>query len=159
MEKRLLEAGMTKEELAKGNKKGFSPRTKVIHLYNLENPRPKEPKCVKLYLLKQSETDCETQNIYLSVESTMDDLKSDLDSLSATVNSRGDHIPNRGRGDWMYQLMESVPSTDNRLPQPAALLRKMLLVDADYRDLVKTLAKKGRKAKCAMLFQVGKAAH
>ena len=159
MEKRLLAAGMSKEELAKRNKKGFSPRAKVIQLYNLENPPPKEPKRIKLHLLKQNETGCETQDIYLSVKETLDDLKSDLDSLSATMSGRGDHIPNRGKGAWMYQIVEGIPSTDNRLPPPEVSPRKKLLVDADYRDLVKTLTKEERKAKSAMLFQVGRAPH
>ena len=156
VEERLLVAGMSKEELAKRKKKGFSPRSKVVKLYNLENPPPKEVKRMRVHLMKQRETGCETQDIYLPVNATLDDLKFDLDSLSAIMDGRGKYVPNRGKGAWMYQIVDGTPSRDDRLPLSFGLLRRKLLEDADYRDLVETVTKKWRKPKSAVLFQVCK---
>ncbi|MCJ1386579.1 hypothetical protein MMC17_009705 [Xylographa soralifera] len=152
IEQRLLAAGMSEKDLSHLKSKRGSARLKVAELYKLQNPPVEGPKRVKVQLLRQTETGTDLRDAYLSVEDCLDDLKPILNSLSATMSSRGEHIPNLGTGPWMYQLVEMGSRRVSRTT--AGQYPKVpLLADADYRDMIQEITRKGTKTPSATLYQ------
>lgn len=156
VEQKLLTAGMSVQELKQLKSKKASLRVKVAELHKLQHPAPKEPQRVKVSLLWQTETDTKIRDYYLSAEETLDSLKPTLSRSCATVNAQGEHVPNRGTGPWMYQLTEKsakgVPGTGGS--HAAEHPRVALLQEIDYRELMRTMTKKGSTTPSAVIFQV-----
>ncbi|MCJ1439317.1 hypothetical protein MMC27_008709 [Xylographa pallens] len=153
LEQRLLAAGMSEKDLGHLKSKRGSARLKVAELYKLQHLPVEGPRRVKAQLLRQTETGTDLRDAYLSADDTLDDLKPVLNSLSATMSSRGEHIPNKGTGPWMYQLVEI---GSRRLSKTTAgqYPKVPLLVDADYRDMIREISRKGTKTPSATLYQV-----
>ena len=153
IEERLLAAGMNEKDLSNLKSKRGSAHLKVAELYKLQYPPVKGPKRVKVQLLRQTETGTDLRDAYLSVDDSLDDLKPILNSLSATMSSRGEHIPNVGTGPWLYQLVE-IGSRRVSRTIAGQYPKVPLLADADYRDMIRELTRKGTKTPSATLYQV-----
>ena len=153
IEQRLLGAGMSEKDLGQLKSNRGSARLKVAELYKLENPPVEGPRRVKVQLLRQTETGTDLRDAYLSVDDSLDDLKPILNSLSATMSSRGEHVPNVGTGYWMYQLVE-IGSRRVSKTTAGQYPKVPLLVDADYRDMIRQITRKGTKTPSATLYQV-----
>ena len=153
IEQRLLAAGMSEKDLNHLRSKRGSARLKVAELYKLQNPPVKGPKRVKIQLLRQTETGTDLRDAYLSVDDSLDDLKPILNSLSATMSCRGEHIPNLGTGPWLYQLVE-VGSRRVSRTIAGQYPKVPLLADADYRDMIREITRKETKTPSATLYQV-----
>ncbi|MCJ1291719.1 hypothetical protein MMC34_003264 [Xylographa carneopallida] len=152
IEQRLLAAGMSEKDLNHLRSKRGSARLKVAELYKLQNPPVKGPKRVKIQLLRQTETGTDLRDAYLSVDDSLDDLKPILNSLSATMSCRGEHIPNLGTGPWLYQLVE-VGSRRVSRTIAGQYPKVPLLADADYRDMIREITRKETKTPSATLYQ------
>ncbi|MCJ1395517.1 hypothetical protein MMC18_008403 [Xylographa bjoerkii] len=152
IEERLLAAGMSEKDLNHLKSKRGAARVKVAELYKLENPPVEGPKRVKVQLLRQTETGTELRDAHLSVDDCLDDLKPILNSLSATMSSRGELVPNMGTGPWMYQLVEK---GSRRVSKTVAgqYPKVPLLADVDYRDMIREMIRKGTKTPSATLYQ------
>ncbi|MCJ1282302.1 hypothetical protein MMC26_001625 [Xylographa opegraphella] len=152
IEQRLLAAGMSEQDLSHLKSKRGSARLKIAELYKLQNPPVKGPKRVKVQLLRQTETGTELRDAYLSVDDSLDDLKPILNSLSATMSSRGEHIPNMGTGPWLYQLVE-IGSRRVSRTTTGQYPKVQLSADADYREMIREMTRKGTKTPAATLYQ------
>ena len=164
LDKRLLAAGMSQQDLAKFKK--VSPLQKVVELYKIENPPPKGPERVMVKILRKTDKGTQLQEAYLPVEDTLDDLKPALNRLSAYMDGRGEYVLNQAHGPWVYQLVERSSSQKRKTPskgksaghkKPQAAVehpRKYLSVDADWKELANFLRKEGNKAPIVVLCQV-----
>ena len=145
--KRLLAAG-TEPKLLEVWKVINAPlQMRIVKLYELEHPAAKSPRRVKVFFLRQTQASTEMEEIYLPINISLNEVHAALRSLSATIDCSGQLIGSRGSGPWMYKFVgkkRELISGDIRL----------LVVDADYRTLMKEMTKKNSSNPSACIFQV-----
>ena len=120
---------------------------RIVKLHELENPTVKSPRRVKVFFLRQTQTSTEMEEIYLPTNMSLNEVHAALRSLSAIVDCSGQLIRSRGSGPWMYKFI----STKRELV-PGDM--RLLMVDADYRTLMKEMTKENSSNPSACIFQV-----
>ena len=145
--KRLLAAG-TEPKLLEVWKVINAPlQMRIVKLHELEHPAAKSPRRVKVFFLRQTQTSTEMEEIYLPINVSLNILHAALRSLSATIDCSGQLIRSRGSGPWMYKFVNTKRELISGDMRP-------LVVDADYRTLMKEMTKKNSSNTSACIFQV-----
>ena len=107
VEKRLVEAGMdptTHSKLLRTRKKTL--QRKVIKLYELVHPIPKQANMIHAKLCKQVGSTIQLEDVWIKADHSLEEVRSVLRLCSNTINTGGQQVQ-QGSGIWSYDLHSS----------------------------------------------------